>query len=51
MNESPEDLRRQFGAAYDAAYDDVLRFVQRRSEPGRAEDVVAETMLLAWRPR
>ena len=43
---SPE---RRFRTVYADAYDDVLRFVQRRTDPGRAEDVVADTMVAAWR--
>ena len=38
----------RFTAAYDAAYADVLRYVQRRVVTG-AEDVVAEAMTVAWR--
>ncbi|WP_288800104.1 RNA polymerase sigma factor [uncultured Arsenicicoccus sp.] len=38
----------RFSAAYDAAYADVLRYVQRRVTTG-AEDVVAEAMTVAWR--
>lgn len=39
----------RFRLLYADAYDDVLRFVQRRIEPDRAEDVVAEAMLVVWR--
>lgn len=31
------------------AYPDALRFAQRRTEPERAEDAVADAMLVAWR--
>lgn len=48
MNDSA-DREERFRRAYVAAYDDVLRFVQRRIAPGQAEDVVAEAMLVAWR--
>ena len=34
---------------YVDAYDDVLRFVQRRTLPHHADDVVAEAFLTAWR--
>ena len=34
---------------YADAYDDVLRFVQRRTLPHHADDVVAEAFLTAWR--
>jgi RNA polymerase sigma factor (sigma-70 family) len=34
---------------YESAYPDLLRFVQRRTEPASAEDVVAETFLVVWK--
>lgn len=47
------DLRRareeRFVQLYDSTYADVLRFVHRRAGPGRAEDVVHEAFLVAWR--
>ncbi len=39
----------RFRALYDAAYVDLLRFVQRRTHPAHAEDVVADVLLVAWR--
>ncbi len=39
----------RFRLLYVDAYDDVLRFVQRRIGPDRAEDVVAEAMTVVWR--
>ena len=39
----------RFAALYNDAYGDVLRFVRRRAGPHRAEDVVHETFLVAWR--
>jgi RNA polymerase sigma-70 factor (ECF subfamily) len=39
----------RFRALYDAVYVDLLRFVRRRVHPTRAEDVVGEVMLVAWR--
>lgn len=39
----------RFTALYDAAYPDLLRFVRRRVHPARAEDVVSDAMLVAWR--
>lgn len=30
-------------------YGDVVRFAQRRSSPDRAEDIAAQTFLVAWR--
>jgi RNA polymerase sigma-70 factor (ECF subfamily) len=39
----------RFAALYNDAYADVLRFVQRRAGPHRAEDVVHEAFLVAWR--
>ena len=44
---APREAR--FRAVYDACYTDLLRFVQRRSHPSHAEDVVAEVFLVAWR--
>lgn len=43
----PPDQR--FRDLYGATYDDVLRFVQRRVHPSHAEDVVADTFVVAWR--
>lgn len=45
------DGRREerFRCLFAAAYDDVLRFAQRRVHPTHAEDVVAEAFLTAWR--
>lgn len=39
----------RFRAFYADSYADVLRFVRRRTPPGRAEDVTAEAFLVAWR--
>ncbi|MFJ4229581.1 hypothetical protein ACIPYV_18595 [Paenarthrobacter nicotinovorans] len=39
------DRAEAFRALYESAYSDLLKFVQRRSEPGIAEDVVAEAFL------
>ncbi|MCB1253847.1 MAG: sigma-70 family RNA polymerase sigma factor [Austwickia sp.] len=39
----------RFRAFYSDSYADVLRFVRRRTPPDRAEDVVAEVFLVAWR--
>lgn len=39
----------RFRGIYAAAYDDVFRFVQRRTPPDRSEDVVADAFLAAWR--
>jgi RNA polymerase sigma-70 factor, ECF subfamily len=38
-----------FKSLYEAAYADLLRFVQRRAHPDHAEDVVADAFLVAWR--
>ncbi|MFI0448587.1 RNA polymerase sigma factor [Actinomadura sp. 6N118] len=38
-----------FESLYEAAYADLLRFVQRRAHPDHAEDVVADAFLVAWR--
>lgn len=39
----------EFRRLFDAAYDDLLRFVERRVHPITAEDVVADVFLVAWR--
>lgn len=39
----------RFRAVYEATYDDLLRFAQRRVDPSHAEDVTAEVFLVAWR--
>ncbi|KQR17320.1 RNA polymerase sigma factor [Cellulomonas sp. Leaf334] len=40
---------RTFTALYDAVYPDLLRFVQRRTHPDLADDVVADAFLVVWR--
>lgn len=46
---APETAEAAFRALFDAAYDDLTRFVERRTHPVDAPDVVAETFLVAWR--
>ena len=47
---TPSSGADRFRAVYTEVYDDVLRYVQRRTlQPDRAEDVVADAMLAAWR--
>lgn len=43
-----EDAER-FRSIFGIAHPDVLRFVLRRSSPDVAEDIVADTFLVAWR--
>ena len=45
----PADRERTFESLYEAAYPDVIRFVQRRAHPDHAEDVVADAFLVVWR--
>ncbi|MEV4350947.1 sigma-70 family RNA polymerase sigma factor [Actinoplanes sp. NPDC049596] len=45
MTESEAAFRELFAAAYD----DLLVFVERRTDLAEADDVVAETFLVAWR--
>lgn len=45
----PTDAEIRFRRVYEQTYADLLRFVQRRVHPSQAEDVVAETFLVAWR--
>lgn len=44
---SPEEFREVFAAQYD----DLTRFVRRRTEEERVEDVVEEVFLALWRQR
>lgn len=46
---SPQEREQRFREVYDASYVDLLRFVRRRVHPTRAEDVVGDVMLVAWR--
>jgi RNA polymerase sigma-70 factor (ECF subfamily) len=46
--QAPEAEAR-FTALYESTYRDLTRFVQRRVDPERAEDIVAEAFLVAWR--
>ncbi len=39
----------RFRAVYEATYDDLLRFAQRRVRHSHAEDITAEVFLVAWR--
>ncbi|MBM0124155.1 RNA polymerase sigma factor [Pimelobacter simplex] len=41
--------QQEFTTLYEREYGDVLRFIQRRAGPDRAEDAAAETFLVAWR--
>lgn len=43
------DREPRFTSLYEATYADLLRFAQRRVHPTQAEDVVAESFLVAWR--
>jgi RNA polymerase sigma-70 factor (ECF subfamily) len=43
------DRERVFRSLYEAAYPDLVRFVQRRTHPDRAEDVAADAFLVVWR--
>jgi RNA polymerase sigma-70 factor (ECF subfamily) len=43
------DAEARFRDLYETTYDDLMRFAQRRVDPSYVEDLVAETMLVAWR--
>jgi len=43
------DREARFTSLYEAMYADLLRFAQRRVHTTHAEDVVAESFLVAWR--
>jgi RNA polymerase sigma-70 factor (ECF subfamily) len=45
----PTSRELRFRAVFEATYDDVLRFAQRRVDPIHAEDVTADVFLVAWR--
>jgi RNA polymerase sigma-70 factor, ECF subfamily len=45
----PRARELRFRAVFEATYDDVLRFAQRRVDPSHAEDVAADVFLVAWR--
>jgi RNA polymerase sigma-70 factor (ECF subfamily) len=47
----PIETEAQFTAVYRATYDDVRRFVRRRSCEESVDDIVGETFLTAWRRR
>lgn len=51
MDDISGDTRREhrFRPLYEDLYPDLLRFVQRRTDDGTAEDVVAEVFLTVWR--
>ncbi|WP_249998647.1 RNA polymerase sigma factor [Actinoplanes sp. M2I2] len=49
MNRETADDDSAFRALFEAAYDDLLLFVERRTHLAVADDVVAETFLTAWR--
>ena len=46
---APPSREARFRALYEATYDDLLRFAQRRVHPSHAEDVAADVFLVAWR--
>ena len=46
---SNPDMERDFTLLYEAVYADLVRFVQRRAGPERADDVLAEAFLVVWR--
>src|SRR6478609_1765539 len=43
------DAEARFRELYETTYDDLMRFAQRRVDRSCVEDLVAETMLVAWR--
>jgi RNA polymerase sigma-70 factor (ECF subfamily) len=49
MNPSMADPEAAFRELYQATYDDLLCFVERRVHLAVADDVVAEVLLTAWR--
>ncbi|WP_262849915.1 RNA polymerase sigma factor [Mumia quercus] len=49
MRRSRSAAEEHFRSLYADHYDQVVRFVRRRTDPATADDVVAETFLVAWR--
>lgn len=49
MRRTTTDAEPAFRELFEAAYDDLLCFVERRSHLAVADDVVAEAFLTAWR--
>ncbi|GAA4594768.1 RNA polymerase sigma-70 factor (ECF subfamily) [Actinoplanes octamycinicus] len=49
MRRPPSDAETAYRELFEAAYDDLLCFVERRTHPAVADDVVAEVFLTAWR--
>ena len=49
MKRTTTDAESAFRELFEAAYDDLLCFVERRTHLAAADDVVAETFLIAWR--
>ncbi len=45
----PTDDEALFRRLFEATYEDLVRFVERRAHPLAAEDVVAEVFVVAWR--
>ena len=45
----PATREARFRAVFEATYDDLLRFAQRRVHHSHAEDVTADVFLVAWR--
>jgi len=43
------EREQRFRTLYAAVYPDLLRFVRRRTDTDRAEDIVADTFLVVWR--
>ena len=46
---SSGDAEARFRELHETTYDDLIRFAQRRVDRRYVEDLVAETMLVAWR--
>ncbi|MGC0249431.1 RNA polymerase sigma factor [Pseudactinotalea sp. Z1748] len=51
MSETSDDRDREdaFRSLFERVYPDLVRFVQRRADPDRAEDLAAEVFLVVWR--
>ena len=50
LTESPEFLRERFRVLYDESYEDLWRYIQRRSiSTEEARDTLSEVFLVAWK--
>jgi len=49
MGQTPSDTAERFAALYDLCYGAIHAYASRRVGPGAADEIAAETFLVAWR--